>query len=225
MNHNTAEVGSLNPDYLGFIFYEGSTRTYTAAIPALPKSIKKVGVFVGAPLDFVIQKVIDFQLDVIQLHGDESPEYCKSLNKCLEELGRKLLDSTRKTTSTALDQDRIEGSALSGVEVWKVFSIKDHFDFEKLNPYEDVVQAFLFDTKGQEKGGNGYPFNWDVLKAYPSKKPFVLSGGIGLEEISALKKLLKTKLPILAIDVNSKFELAPGLKNIEALQKLIKKLN
>ena len=82
------------------------------------------------------------------------------------------------------------------------------------------MDKFLFDTKGKDKGGNGYTFNWKILKNYPSKKPFILSGGIGLEEIAELKEFLKTDLPIHAIDVNSKFEMEPGLKNIEALKKI-----
>ena len=84
-------------------------------------------------------------------------------------------------------------------------------------PYEGLVHAFLFDTKGKAKGGNGYTFDWSVLKKYTSETPFVLSGGIGLEEIDNIKEILGTNLPILALDVNSKFEEKPGLKNIEHL--------
>ncbi|WP_432410016.1 phosphoribosylanthranilate isomerase [Rasiella sp. SM2506] len=202
MNSNTAEVAALQPDYLGFIFYESSKRNYTGKIPTLLKSIKKVGVFVDAPLDFVIEKVTNFKLDVIQLHGNESPEYCMEIKQQLKALP--------------------SGEGLGGdLHIWKVFPIKNTFNFETLKPYEDVVDAFLFDTKGKEKGGNGYTFNWDVLKEYPSQKPFVLSGGIGLEEISAVKEILETNLPIMAIDVNSKFEVKPGLKKIKTLQDFI----
>lgn len=206
MKHNTAEVAALLPNYLGFIFYEGSKRNYTGEVPKLSKSIKKVGVFIDATINFVIQKIVDFQLDVIQLHGDESPEYCKEVKKQIKAL----------PLGEGLGED---------LQIWKVFSIKKTFNFEKLNPYENIVDAFLFDTKGKEKGGNGYSFNWDVLKNYSSAIPFVLSGGIGLEEISAVKEILKTKLPIMAIDVNSKFEIAPGLKNIEDLKVLIKQVS
>ncbi len=115
----------------------------------------------------------------------------------------------------------VEVPVLSGVEVWKVFGIKDSFNFDVLEAYEDVVDKFLFDTKGKDKGGNGYTFNWEVLNEYPSKKPFVLSGGIGLGEIEDLKKILNTKLPVHAIDVNSKFETEPGLKNIDDLNEMI----
>ena len=196
MKHNTLEVAQLEPDYLGFIFFEKSKRNYDkAAIESLPEGIKKVGVFVDASIEFVLDKIKQFQLDVIQLHGSETPEYCKSLQ------------------------------ARSKVELWKVFSIKDHFDFSVLEAYEAVVDKFLFDTKGKEKGGNGYTFDWSVLQDYPSQKPFILSGGIGLEEIAAVNELKKTTLPLAGIDVNSKFEDEPGLKNIDLLKSLIKELN
>tara|TARA_A100000171_G_C2140455_1_gene155174 strand:- start:2398 stop:3033 length:636 start_codon:yes stop_codon:yes gene_type:complete len=200
MKYNTVEVAALQPDYVGFIFYEESKRNYTSEkIPGI-QGVQKAGVFVDASIDFIVKKTTDFKLDAIQLHGDESPEFCKNIKTVLEKL---------------------KEPALSGVEVWKVFSIKDTFNFSRLKPYETSVDAFLFDTKGKEKGGNGYTFNWDILKEYPSKKPFILSGGIGLEEISAVKELLKTNLPVLAIDVNSKVELEPGRKNIEDLKKFI----
>ena len=195
MKHNTLEVAQLEPDYLGFIFFEKSKRNYDqAAIETLPEGIKKVGVFVDASIEFVLDKIQQFQFDVIQLHGSETPEYCKALQTDIN------------------------------VEIWKVFSIKDHFDFSVLEAYEAVVDKFLFDTKGKEKGGNGYTFDWSVLQDYPSQKPFILSGGIGLGEIPAVNELKKTKLPLFGIDVNSKFEDKPGLKNIEALKSLFKDL-
>ncbi len=100
-----------------------------------------------------------------------------------------------------------------------------HLIFEQLNPYEKLVDAFLFDTKGAQKGGNGYTFDWSILKDYASKTPFVLSGGIGLEEVDKVKEILATDLPILALDVNSKFEVKPGLKDIEQLKRFQKELN
>ena len=111
------------------------------------------------------------------------------------------------------------------VEIIKVFGIKDEFDFSILEAYEDVVDFFLFDTKGKERGGNGVTFNWQVLNKYTSKKPFFLSGGIGLEEVDEVNKILKTDLPIYALDVNSKFETKPGLKSIGDLKKFTKEIN
>jgi phosphoribosylanthranilate isomerase len=201
MKYNTAEVASLRPDYLGFIFYEKSPRFFEGKIPSLPPGIKKVGVFVNAGVEEISEKIKTYKLNVIQLHGEESPEYCKKLSEhCQSEFVE------------------VEVPALSEVEVWKVFSIKDSFDFSLLKPYDAVVDAFLFDTKGKDKGGNGYTFNWELLKEYSSKKPFVLSGGIGLDEIDALKNILKTNLPVFAIDVNSRFEEKPGLKKVSDLK-------
>ncbi|EAQ47971.1 phosphoribosylanthranilate isomerase [Leeuwenhoekiella blandensis] len=196
MKHNTLEVAQLQPDYLGFIFFEKSKRNYDKAhIEILPEGIKKVGVFVDASIAFVLDNIRQFQFDVIQLHGSETPEYCKRLQTD------------------------------SKVELWKVFSIKDHFDFSVLEAYEAVIDKFLFDTKGKEKGGNGYTFDWRILQNYPSQKPFMLSGGIGLGEIPAVNELKKTQLPLFGIDVNSKFEDEPGLKNINLLKSLVRDLN
>ena len=106
----------------------------------------------------------------------------------------------------------------------KVFSIKDEFNFNVLEPYEDVCDYFLFDTKGKLPGGNGYTFNWNVLNQYPSTKPYLLSGGIGLNEIEKIKgfKASEASKYCYALDVNSKFEIEPGLKNIEELEKFKK---
>lgn len=192
---NMAQVAGLHPDYLGFIFYEKSPRNFDGTIPQLPKRIKKVGVFVDASLGFVATQVRQYGFDVIQLHGEESPKYCTDLKALLQ---------------------------LHGLtpQLWKVFSIKDSFDFNILQPYEGLVNAFLFDTKGKAKGGNGYVFDWSVLTDYPSTTPFILSGGIGVEEVTALLSFLEKPASdyLYGIDVNSKFEDEPGIKNIEKLQ-------
>ncbi|MEZ4875102.1 MAG: phosphoribosylanthranilate isomerase [Flavobacteriaceae bacterium] len=196
MKHNIAEVAALHPDYLGFIFYEKSPRNFNGVLPELPSSIKKVGVFVDETVEKVMKLASKYQLDVIQLHGEESPNYCEDLAKQSNTL-----------------------------EIWKVFSIGETFNFKDLIPYEKVVNAFLFDTKGKNKGGNGKVFNWELLKKYPSQKPFILSGGIGLNEVDAIKEFLKKQdLPLYAIDLNSKFENSPGLKNTNALKQFFNEL-
>ncbi|MBJ6368097.1 phosphoribosylanthranilate isomerase [Snuella sedimenti] len=197
---NIDQVAALRPDYLGFIFYEKSTRYFNADSPQVPNTIKKTGVFVDADLDVVTNNVKTHQLQAIQLHGKESPEYC-------EQLYRSKFDSTSHP-----------------IEIIKVFSIKDDFNFEVLKPYEAVCDYFLFDTKGKLPGGNGYTFDWNVLNNYPSTKPFFLSGGIGLEEIEKLQSFMTSKASkyCYAIDVNSKFEIEPGLKNIELLKQFKK---
>lgn len=186
---NILEVGSLLPDYMGFIFWEKSARYFDGIIPELPKSIKKVGVFVDASLEGILEKVLTHDLQAVQLHGNESVEFCENLKKNKPKL----------------------------IEVIKVFSILDTFDFQILKQFESVCDYFLFDTKGKLPGGNGTTFDWKVLENYPSTKPFFLSGGIGMDEINALIQISKTKLPVYAIDVNSKLEIEPGLKNIELL--------
>ncbi len=184
---NILEVGALLPDYMGFIFWEKSARYFDGIIPELPKSIKKTGVFVNESTEIIVEKVLLHDLQAVQLHGHESFEFCMELKA---KIGSK-------------------------IEIIKVFSVDENFDFEVLKPFETVCDFFLFDTKGKLPGGNGTTFDWEVLKNYSSTKPFFLSGGIGIEELTAVKQILKTNLPIYAIDINSKFEIEPGLKNIE----------
>ena len=112
-----------------------------------------------------------------------------------------------------------------GLKVIKSFSLKNTFDFNTLEDYENSCDYYLFDTKGKLPGGNGFTFDWKILNEYPSQKPFFLSGGIGVDNLNEIKKLVKTKLPIHAIDVNSKFETAPGNKNIELLKKFKKEID
>lgn len=183
---NILEVSQLLPDYLGFIFYEKSSRYFDGEIPKIPKSIKKVGVFVNQTSEEIISKIEKYDLDVIQLHGEETPDFCQNLRQ-------------------------------EKVEIIKVFSVDDDFDFELLKEYENVCDYFLFDTKGKLHGGNGVTFNWEILKKYTSSKPLFLSGGIGIEEISKIKTL---NVPIYAIDVNSKFEIEPGLKDTTLLKQI-----
>ncbi|MFG6687101.1 phosphoribosylanthranilate isomerase [Mariniflexile sp. HNIBRBA6329] len=201
---NIEQVAVLQPDYLGFIFYEKSARHFDSEIPKLSSSIKKVGVFVDASLDDILEKIKTHNLQAVQLHGEESPEYCATLKK----------------RHAGLD------SASHPIELIKVFSIKDEFNFEVLKPYESVCDYFLFDTKGKLPGGNGYTFDWNVLNKYPSTKPFFLSGGIGCEEADKLKEFIQSPASkfCYTIDVNSKFEIEPGLKNIELLKYFREKL-
>ncbi|WP_348810990.1 phosphoribosylanthranilate isomerase [Flavobacterium maritimum] len=183
---NILEVGSLLPDYMGFIFWEKSARYFDGDLPNLPKSIRKVGVFVNESIPVILEKIAKYDLQAIQLHGHESVEFCKDLKSEID----------------------------AAIEIIKVFSVDDTFDFNVVEPFETVCDYFLFDTKGKLPGGNGTTFDWKVLANYPSSKPFFLSGGIGLDEMDAVNEILKTNLPVYAIDVNSKFEIEPGLKNI-----------
>ena len=213
---NIADIAALNPDYLGFIFYEKSKR-YVGQGHALAlqlptevsprfrdaegqaKGIKKIGVFVNSTLEYILSKVEKYDLDLVQLHGEESPEFCRDF---------------RRANGIAFAK-----SGVKKAQIIKVFSIGQTFDFQQLEPYKSYCDYFLFDTKGKEKGGNGFAFNWDVLKDYDNEKPFFLSGGLSLENIEKVKEL--THLNILAIDMNSGFEIEAGLKDVEKIKQLM----
>lgn len=196
---NMNQVAALRPDYMGFIFWEPSKRYFQDTIPKLPEHIKKVGVFVDASQEEILQKIKRYNLDVIQLHGNEDADYCRQL---------RLATATMDTR----------------ISIIKVFSIKNEFNFDLLKEFESVCDYFLFDTKGELPGGNGYVFNWEILKEYPSRTPYFLSGGIGLKETDKLIEFFGSAASELchAIDVNSKFETAPGEKNTEMLAAFIR---
>ena len=193
---NITEISALQPDYLGFIFWEKSKRNMTLdAIPELPETIKKVGVFVDASIQEIAAKINQYQLDVIQLHGNESVIFCRNVKKL-------------------------------GVEVIKVFSMNSNFNFSLVKEYVLAVDYFLFDTKGKFPGGNGITFDWNVLENYHFNVSYFLSGGIGTTEIDGIKEFLESPAAnkCYGIDVNSRFEKKPGIKNIIKLQKFKKLL-
>ena len=201
-DYNIQKIAELKPDFLGYIFYEKSSRYFVGKIPRLPETVKKVGVFVNSPIEEVLSKVYEHDLNLIQLHGDESPEYCNELKKHSSE------DTLRK------------------FEIIKVFSVGNNFDFSLIKDYEDVSNYFLFDTKGKLPGGNGFSFDWQVMKNYPSTKPYFLSGGIGMEQSNALKEFFKMPESkyCFAIDVNSRFEIEPGLKAEDLVREFKEKI-
>jgi len=190
---------ALKPDFIGFIFYKKSSRD-VGVFPTvtIPSSIKKVGVFVNESVENVLKIVAKNSLDCVQLHGDESSEYCKDLKKM----------------STA------------NLEIIKAFAVDVTFDFMQTAVYEDVVDCFLFDTKGEKAGGNGIAFDWSLLAQNTSEKPFLLSGGLGLDSIPELSLFFKSPLAknCIGLDVNSKFEISPALKNIEKIKEFKEQL-
>lgn len=194
-SENIQEIASLQPDFLGFIFYENSLRNYTeSSIISLPKSIQKVGVFVNESIEEIIKKIKKYDLKFIQLHGNETKSYC--------------LDLINQLSENQLN-----------INLIKSFSIDDTIDFSLLNDYQ-TVDYFLFDTKGNLPGGNGTKFNWEILEKYHLNKPYFLSGGIGLEDVSNIIAFLEQPASkyCYGIDVNSQFELEAGFKNKEKLQ-------
>lgn len=210
---NIKSIGDLKPDYMGFIFYEKSKRNFEGIIPELPKGIKKTGVFVNEYIEIVVSLVEEYKLEAIQLHGDESVDYII-----------KLKESLRQAELVSASHNEIPKRVRNDIEVIKVFGINDDFDFEILKLYENEVDYFLFDTKGKERGGNGVKFDWSVLKNYPSSKPFFLSGGIGLDDINSIMSFLKRKESqyCYAIDINSRFETKPGVKEVKKVKEFKK---
>lgn len=157
---NIADVAVLQPDYLGFIFYEKSPRFVGADfnMPDLPNGVKRVGVFVNEKTENIFQCIERYKLDFVQLHGNETVRECDVLH-------------TKR------------------VKVIKAFSVDDGFDFDVTKSFETYVHYFLFDTKGKYFGGNEKTFNWSLLRRYNQAIPFFLSGGISPENISAVREL------------------------------------
>ena len=104
----------------------------------------------------------------------------------------------------------------------KAFNIATAIDLEATKPYEDTADYFLFDTKAQLPGGSGQQFDWSVLDAYNGDTPFLLSGGIGPDDAERIKVFHHPKC--IGIDLNSRFEIAPGLKDINKLKEFIKEI-
>lgn len=183
---NISGLLALKPDFIGFIFYDKSKR-FVADFPQIeiPSATKKVGVFVNQTIEEIAEKANNHTLDFVQLHGNETPEFCEKL-------------------------------ATKNIKIIKAFSVDENFDFSATKPFEKGVYLFLFDTKGNNYGGNGIKFNWELLQNYTGKTPFLLSGGISKNDSEEIKKF---KHPaFLGIDINSGFELEPGLKNIKEIK-------
>jgi phosphoribosylanthranilate isomerase len=189
---NIGDIAALQPDFMGFIFYEQSPRNFEDAIPNINKSIQKVGVFVNASIEEIQEKAKQFGFDIIQLHGEETPGFCHLLQQ-------------------------------NKFKVIKSFNMYKQFNFNDLNKYYNYCNYFLFDTKGANHGGNGTAFDWSVLENYNSDKPYFLSGGIGLENLQKLKSFLTKDYAnhCIAIDCNSRLEIAPGLKSTEKTKQFI----
>lgn len=192
---NIEAIIKLSVNYIGFIFYKNSPRYMDANLSfdfvrSIPKHIKKVGVFVNENSYSILNSVAHYNLDIVQLHGDESEEVCQELK--------------------------------AYVSVIKAFRINDEFKFDILNKYLTHVDYFLFDTDTNIYGGSGTQFNWQKLEEYKLKKPFFLTGGIGLESVTDILKFKHSQF--YAVDVNSKFEIEPGLKDLKKVKQFITKL-
>lgn len=189
-------IQEVNPDWMGLIFYSKSPRYVSGDFAASIElaEVPKVGVFVNESVEYVFSKIDEFKLSVLQLHGNESPEYVQELK---------------------LKTDK---------KVWKVISVGETINWETLRGYVGLVEYFLFDTATVKHGGSGRKFNWDVLESYPFEEGFLLSGGLDEESVAEIFALVERLPQLVGVDLNSKFEDAPGLKNIEKLKSFKKRL-
>lgn len=191
---NIRQVEALGPDWMGLIFWPRSSRCVDRRPDYLPTRARRVGVFVDQPADEIVRIARDYRLDAIQLHGHETPA---DLNRLRAVLG----------TAPALI---------------KAFSIATADDLERTADYDGAADYLLFDTKTPLAGGSGRQFDWRVLDAYHGTTPFLLSGGIGPDDTGRLAAFHHPRC--IGIDLNSRFELEPGLKDVEKLKTFIKKI-
>ena len=214
--NNIREVASLGVDYVGLIFWPQSPR-YVKMIPSgagiIPDSASlspatrhlsplTVGVFVNPTAQDVITRVVSYGLDIVQLHGHETPTLIRNLRR-----------------------------TLPGVQFWKAISVEDRDSVATYRAYEDCVDAFVFDTKCKTVGGSGEHFDWSVLQTYDGERPFLLSGGIGPEDAGRLREAFSVgsgsaafPSKCIGIDLNSRFETSPGLKDIPLLRDFLSRL-
>ena len=216
---NIRAVSALGIDMIGFVFWPDSPRfvrmisSQAGIIPdysverlnkgrgkveapadevVLPK---RVGVFVDDMPQSIVTRVFNYDLDYVQLHGEES---------------RVMIENLRRT---------LEPDIKSGVKIIKALSIGSPEDVSRYKEYEGVVDLFIFDTKCKTVGGSGEQFDWDVLKLYDGKTPFLLSGGIGPDDVERVKSFSHPQFA--GVDLNSRFEIEPGLKDVEARRQFI----
>jgi len=192
------QLDEMGVEFAGFIFYPKSPRYVYKFMPRPEikkirgKGINKVGVFVNATVEEVLEAVDDCGLYLVQLHGDETPKYCEKI--------------------------------ANYVTVVKAFRLREDDNvLWKVKDYVDIADMFLFDTEGAGYGGTGKKFDWNVLKGLNIGKPFFLSGGIEPGDTEKLKEFTKEPVAkdLFSIDVNSKFETSPGVKDMDKLREFI----
>ena len=228
---NIRAVAALGIDLMGFIFWPKSSR-YVERMDSTPGSsaaeirgaissipCKRVGVFVDEDIETVRRIAADYALDYIQLHGHESPDYLRALREACS----------------------VYGCATAVPRLIKAFNIATAEDLEQTAPYAGLADLFLFDTRTPSKamggshlpGGTGQKFDWSVLSAYDGDTDFLLSGGIGPDDAESLTSHLLSLTSLhsplsskhfLGIDLNSRFEIAPGLKDVDKLREFLKKI-
>lgn len=189
---NISRVARLTPMLMGFIFYPGSPR-YAGGLPeeavkSLPEFVHPVGVFVDDPFSNITDTCGKYGIKIVQLHGNESPDDCKTLKD-------------------------------AGFTVLKAFGIGKSIDWSSVEPYEDVADLYVFDSRTLARGGSGKKFDWSLLDSYPLSTPYLLSGGIGPDDNEDIIAAMRPKMA--GVDINSCFETAPGIKDIKKLTHFI----
>lgn len=192
---NIRAVDSLESvNWMGFIFYPKSPR-YVGSLPArMPEQARRIGVFVNATADFILERVDEYRLDGIQLHGCETPGFCQALREMLPQGKHRPM-------------------------IVKAFSIATPADLSAVHAYDGYCDYFLFDTKCTGYGGSGEAFDWDILHRYHDTTPFLLSGGIGPESLGQLALFRHPQWA--GIDLNSRFEVRPGVKDTSLLSEFL----
>lgn len=205
---NIRNISALGVDMIGLIFYPPSPRyvqqfSSGAGIipdyaPDMGKTPLRVGVFVDDMPQNIVTRVYNYKLDYIQLHGNEP---------------RETLENLRAT---------IDPDIKPKIKIIKVISVSSAEDIKKYKEYVGAADLFLFDTKCKTVGGSGEQFDWQVLQAYDGDVPFLLSGGIGPDDAERIKNFHHPKC--IGIDLNSKFEIEPALKDVEKLKQFLVKV-
>lgn len=205
---NIRDISALGVDMIGLIFYPPSPRyvqqfSSGAGIipdyaPDMGKTPLRVGVFVDEMPQNIVTRVYNYKLDYIQLHGNEPRETLENLR-------------------TTIDPD-----IKPKIKIIKAISVSSAEDIKKYKEYVGAADLFLFDTKCKTVGGSGEQFDWQVLQAYDGDVPFLLSGGIGPDDAERIKNFHHPKC--IGIDLNSKFEIEPALKDVEKLKQFLVKV-
>ena len=207
---------SLPTFWMGFIFWPKSSR-YVAEPPAyLPERAKRVGVFVDEDVEQICRIARDFALDVIQLHGHESPDFIRRLQCSMFNGQCSMVNGQRSMFNGQCSMVNVQCSMV------KAFNIATASDLEQTKAYEGLVDYFLFDTKATLPGGSGQQFDWSILEAYKGETPFLLSGGIGPDDAERVKSFRHPRCA--GIDLNSRFEVAPALKDVKKLKEFLEKI-
>lgn len=188
---NIRQVAALGVDWMGFIFYPGSPRAVGGQTETIGGDlpVKKTGVFVNTPVEEILRIAERYRLNMLQLHGNETPAECSRLQA-------------------------------NGYQVIKAFRVSSEKSFEEVNRYAGNADYFLFDTPCKNYGGSGLRFDWSLLAAYRGETPFLLSGGIGTEHAEEIRRFRHPRFA--GIDLNSRFEVSPGRKDVEKLSAFIR---